>query len=62
MGLLNNYNDYILDKLMESIKNDEIVLVISPELSSYLKDIDHPIAKHLLYYENHNTNHFISYL
>ena len=43
-----NYNDYKLDMILESIKNDEFRLVISKQLRSVLQKIDHPISKRIL--------------
>lgn len=48
MKKLNNFNEYQLDIILEKIRFDEIILVISDELKSILDSIDHPIANELI--------------
>lgn len=48
MKLLNNYNDYIIDIIIEGIKNDELSLILSNKLIDILNNIDHEISSKLL--------------
>jgi len=45
---LNNYEDYISDIILENIKNDEMILILSDELKMILNSINHPISKRIL--------------
>jgi len=42
------YNDYMLEQILESIKNDETILVLSDKMKSYLSSMKHPIAERIL--------------
>lgn len=55
MKLINNYNDYIIDTILESIKNDEFSLILSDKLIQILVNIDHDISYKLLGSQS-NTN------
>ena len=46
MNIIRNYNDYLFDIITESL--DEYNFIISPNLKTYLKTINHPISKILL--------------
>ena len=48
MNILNNYEEHILNLITESVKRDEMVLVLSDKLSDVLSSIRHTIAKRLL--------------
>lgn len=48
MNILNNYDNYIVDIILEKFKFDEITLVMSQELISILDAMEHPIAKKLI--------------
>jgi len=48
MNNLNNYDDYILDMILENIKNDETILLLSIRLHNIIESIDHPIAKKII--------------
>ena len=48
MKLLNKYEDYIEDIILEKFKFDEISVVISQELKSIFDAMKHPIAKRFL--------------
>ena len=48
MKILNNYDNYIVDIILEKFKFDEITLVMSQELISILDAMEHPIAKKLI--------------
>ena len=46
---LDRFNDYLFDKIFESVKNDETILVLSERLRVYLNELSmHPIASRLL--------------
>ena len=45
---LNKYDEYISDMILENIKNDEILLIISDDLFNILKQISHPIARKII--------------
>lgn len=55
MKLINNYNDYIIDTILESVKNDEFSLILSDKLIQILVNIDHDISYKLLGSQS-NTN------
>jgi hypothetical protein len=48
MKILYNYNDFLLDKLLEQVENNDIQLILSDRLLELLKSINHPIAKELI--------------
>ena len=46
---LDKFNDYLFDKVFESVKNDETILVLSERLRGYLLELkEHPIANRIL--------------
>lgn len=48
MKIINNYDDYAVDIILEKFKFDEIILLISQELISILDAMEHPIAKKIM--------------
>lgn len=48
MKLLNNFNDYILDLLLESFFKGEAPLILSDRFRELIKNIDHPISIFLI--------------
>ena len=46
--MVNNYNDYMLDLIIENSKNDKSVLVFSVKLLNLFENINHPIARKLI--------------
>lgn len=42
------FNEYMLTMLLEHISNNEVILLFSNRLKTYLKTINHPISKKLL--------------
>ena len=44
---LDKFNDYLIDKIFESIKSDEIFLLLSERLYSYISSVNHPISKEI---------------
>ena len=53
MKIINNYNDFIVDIILEKIKNKELKLYITPKLKKILFRIDHDIARALIH--NHES-------
>lgn len=53
MKLLESFSDYSIEMILESVKNDTSILVLSNELVEILQMIKHPIAEKLLgaYYD-----------
>lgn len=53
MKLVESFNDYSIEMIIESVKNDTSILVLSNELAEILQMIKHPIAERLLncYYD-----------
>lgn len=47
MNLL-DYNEYVIEEILESIKNDETILILSENLRSYLVSVKHPIAEKIV--------------
>lgn len=58
MKILNKFDDYMVDIILEKIKFDEIILVMSDTLKNILSGINHPIARKML--QNSNINSFKS--
>ena len=50
--IINKYNDYMFEQIMESVKNDETSLVLSGQLMSLISSIDHPITDKFKQYNN----------
>ena len=46
--MLDKFDEYMLDLLIESVKNDETNLMLSERLYDLLRTINHPIAKKLI--------------
>ena len=46
--MVNNYNDYMLDLIIENSKNDKTILVFSVKLLNLFENINHPIARKLI--------------
>ena len=68
MKILERYDEYKLDLILESIKNDTSMLVISERLEDKINRIDHPIAKKIIeisnkrYYEEEEDKYLITLL
>jgi len=64
--MVNNFNEYLLDLLVESVKNKEIKLFFSKRLRSIIQNIeneyDNNISKELLSSENSDFSSKISYI
>jgi len=62
MNLVNNYNDYIIDFILESIKKDEFYLIISDELAELLNTLyeSNSIAKKIMDYSNKGRAYYES--
>ena len=43
-----NFNEYMFERLIEQVNNNEIILMLSTRFKVFLGDINHPIAKRLL--------------
>lgn len=52
MKVLENFNDFNLDLIIEGVKNDTSMLFISNSLEVKLQNVDNPIAKELLEISN----------
>ena len=61
MKSVNNYNDYMIDLILEAAVNGEATLVFSPSFKSILNDIDHPISYKLLS-ENQEEGYKVTYI
>lgn len=46
--MVQNFKEYLINKLFESVSNNDLYLVISPKLKKILKAIDNPISDRLL--------------
>lgn len=49
MRILKNYNDFLEEKLLESVDHNDIQFILSDRLLELLKSINHPIAKELVH-------------
>lgn len=58
MGLVNNYNEYIIESLLESVKKDEFYLIISNELFDILNSLDNDISKRIIEYSNKGGGYY----
>jgi len=50
--MTNNFNDYMVDLLLEQVASKEMKLYFSPRFKKYITSIEHPISKRLLDSEN----------
>lgn len=68
MRILENFNEYRLNLILESVKNDTSILIISNNLEVKLQNVDNPIAKELLeisnkeYYDENYDKYLITLL
>lgn len=61
--MLKSFEDYMVDLLVESVKNKETYLILSPSFSKILTKIDHPISDKLLDDSNSEDTSFkITYI
>ena len=49
---VNKFDEYLLDSLLENVKNDLFMLIFSTKLRNILEKIEHPVAKKLLSVKN----------
>ena len=62
MKVLQDFEDYSLDLLVEAITQKEIPLIFSDRFRGLINKIDHPITRRLIGSEGNRENHKSSYI
>ena len=62
MITLINYTEYMLDRIMEAVRVDQIRLVLSDRLKELLSSIDHPVAQDILAMESEGDKAKVTYI